>query len=95
MSKRDQMITLVEEFNRSGLTQRAFCLQKQIIHSTFQYWYLKLKRQSQTSENFFSVDFNRDLDSGKIEVCYPNGTSVRMESFNLTHIRQLLSLGDV
>lgn len=86
------MTALIEEFNQSGLTQKAFCEQKQIIHSTFHYWYLKLKRENQGSDSFFQVDYNANSSFGKIEICYPNGISIRMDNFNLIHIRQLLSL---
>lgn len=95
MTKRAQMTRLVEEFNRSGLTQRAFCNQKQIIQSTFQYWYLKLKREHQQSSNFYPVDFDSDSTPGSIEVCYPNGITIRMNRFNLCYIKQLVSLSHV
>lgn len=95
MTKREQMARLVEEFNHSGLTQRAFCNQKQIIQSTFQYWHLKFKREHQQSTNFYPIDFDSESTSGGIEVCYPNGIKIRMDCFNLCHIKQLVSLSHV
>ena len=33
---------IVEEWRRSGMSQKAFCLEKQLSYSAFYYWYRKL-----------------------------------------------------
>ena len=42
---REQMFTMIEQWQRSGLTQKAFCEQQSIRYHTFYYWYKCYREQ--------------------------------------------------
>lgn len=73
MNLEERMYALIKECEASGLSQKAFCMSKQIKLPTFQYWRQKQRRVAQN--NFVPILTNKSVpDSGSIEVVYPHGT---------------------
>lgn len=70
------MEAMVASFKSSGLSQREFCLRKNIKLPTFSYWYRKVGTvPTLTSSGFTEV--TPSLPSGDLEVVYPNGVRIR------------------
>lgn len=77
---------LTERWQRSGLTQRAFCAREGIKLSTFAYWRGKtLQRQEEAlppgASPFTEVRLDSQAVPGPdhcIEIRYPDGTLVRI-----------------
>lgn len=90
MSKQEKMYRLVSEYRKSGQSVRAFCQERQIKPSTFQYWINKKKHQKASS--FISVKKESSYVNEKITLVYPNGVQIRIEHFNLAFISELIKL---
>jgi len=85
------MYSLVQEWESSGQTQQAFCEEKELNFSTFQYWRVKYKKNRRGSYNkerrtgetavrskFIEFDIPVSSVTDKTySICYPNG--VRLE----------------
>jgi hypothetical protein len=77
---------LTERWQRSGLTQRAFCEREGIKLSTFTYWRGKARRRQEEAPPPGATSFTEvRLDSVAvpgpdrcIEIRYPDGTLVRI-----------------
>ncbi len=49
---REQMFTMIEQWQQSGVTQKAFCEQQSLKYHTFYYWYkCYRRRQAGPDEN--------------------------------------------
>lgn len=105
--RRDRWAGIMARFERSGLTQQAFCSREGVPFSTFHFWRQRLKgrngherrRSSLTGRrrrpSFLSV---RVLDSVRsssspFEIALPGGSVVRVPSeFDPEVLRKLLSV---
>ena len=90
MSKQEQMYHLISAYRESGQSAKSFCEEKQIKHSTFQYWVQKEKRSKEAA--FVPVKTKAIYDSHAIELIYPNGVKLRLKHFNLEQISELVRL---
>lgn len=83
-SKRAYWVNRVSEWRDSGQTQKAFCAQRGVALSTFQWWRTKLARgpKSKTAPVSF-VPVSIDADDGRrdcaIEVELRSRTRLRLE----------------
>ena len=48
---RDRMFELIEQWQQSGLSQKAFCEQHSIRYYVFQYWYRRYRKQHVVTNN--------------------------------------------
>ena len=84
MSKRYsdiEMYPLIKKYLQSNKTQVAFCKLQNIKVHTFQYWYLKYKKEriSKTDSGEFvpiQIKEPEKISSRSIKVNYPNGTII-------------------
>lgn len=77
---KEEMFPLIEEWQSSGLTKKAYCKRKDIPFSLFFYWQKKYNEQQQAG-GFLPINIgNKSKTSGKgfIEVKYPNGVIIRL-----------------
>ncbi|MBN9352312.1 MAG: hypothetical protein J0H55_16655 [Chitinophagaceae bacterium] len=95
MDREQQMAALIEEYHQSGQSIKTFCLQNQISYHTFQYWRYRRKRLSNKQGAFIAVHAEPQPSTGKIEIAYPNGVTVRLGCFDCHQISELLKLGNV
>jgi transposase-like protein len=91
MSKQEEMYNLVTEYQRSGLSAKAFSKEKGISPTTFGYWIRKNKQEDQ-SGGFVEVDTVLNSSSSGMELIYPNGVKLQMSSPNLALIARLIKL---
>jgi len=48
---RDRMFELIEQWQQSGLSQKAFCEQHSIRYYVFHYWYRRYRKQHVVTNN--------------------------------------------
>ncbi|SHG11386.1 hypothetical protein SAMN05444483_1053 [Salegentibacter echinorum] len=91
MSKEQEMFTLIDEFKNSALNAKAFCETNGVVPSTFYYWKKKkaLKELPETS-GFISI--SPKVETGSLELIYPNGIRLRLEDSQLELISKLIRL---
>ncbi|MCO5292175.1 MAG: hypothetical protein M9959_10630 [Chitinophagaceae bacterium] len=87
-----QAVLLLEEQSQSSLSVKAFCQHKRINYHAFQYWKRKEKRLTSKRSSFIPVQTKSSSSAGKVEVSYPNGIIVSLDSFDTAQIQQLLML---
>ena len=83
---REQMFSLVELYNESGLSRAQFCQEMDIAPHTFQYWYKKYKNEQNpesmaSSSGFVKLDITDrpSVDCSRmISIIYPGGTRVEL-----------------
>lgn len=101
-----QMVTLVEQYLSSGLTQKQFCRQESVPLSTLHYWLRHYRRKNQnsqqTSAEFIPLGFTSKrnmpapLSQPTYAVEYPNGVLVRLfGSVDVQLISRLVNLQEV
>lgn len=95
MDKREEMIRLVEEFTKSGLSQKEFSASKGLGFHQFNYWFRKFKKENEdvSSSGFIRVDSGRSESStGQFELEYPNGVKLRVPKGDLALLSHLVAL---
>ena len=92
MTRQEQMYALIAEYRQGGQSAKAFCDERQIKHSTFQYWIQKQKREQAAAFLPIQPTVAEAGDRQTVTLVYPNGIRVCLPGFNLHHIDQLLRL---
>lgn len=89
--KRNYMLSLVEQWRSSGVTQKTFCTDKGINITTFRYWVARSKEAGMQPGGF--VELSRDVQDnhGQIEIIYPTGVRLKV-GHDLGLIAQLIRL---
>lgn len=83
------MLSLVEDWKASGLTQKAFSALHGIKVATLGYWVARSKEVDGGS--FIPITGGSGRSSEPIEIIYPTGVRLRVEA-NLALIAQLIRL---
>ena len=85
------MFDMIQKWQKSGISQAAFCKEHQLAISTFTYWLLKFRKQE--SKNFhhrdkhsvggkfleLNVNKNMGIDQG-FRIQYPNGVQLHFSA---------------
>jgi hypothetical protein len=89
INRREEMLSLIEQWQGSGKTQQAFCQEHDLTYTTFYYWLKRYRRQMDES-SFLPIE----ISSGSyIEIRYPGGIILQLPSATrLSAVKQLLSL---
>jgi hypothetical protein len=87
--KRERMFALVEQWQRSGQTQKAFLADKDIKPATFSYW-RKKHLQAQFPTGGFSDIQPEVQSSSQVEVLFPSGARVILPKAEVGLIRSLV-----
>lgn len=85
------MLTLVSDWQASGLTQEAFSAQHGIKAATFSYWVARSKESDPATCHFIPLPSALSKASSQVEILYPNGVRVRVDQ-DLALIAQLIRL---
>ena len=98
--QRQRMFDIIERWHQSDSSQRSFCLEHNIPHWQFKYWYSKYRNGSNTrgrakvssKDKFIPVKLADPLlEAGcEIKVLFPNG--VRIECSSLEGVDRLATL---
>ncbi|TFG90919.1 MAG: hypothetical protein E4H16_00820 [Candidatus Atribacteria bacterium] len=87
--RKEEMLSLIEQWNESDKTQQAFCQEHDLTFTTFYYW-LKRYRRGIDESSFLPVE----ISSGSvIEIRYPGGVILQLPAATrLSALKQLLNL---
>jgi len=90
-----EMFLVIEDWQSSKATKKAFCDQKGISLPVFYYWHKRYK-EDQNTGGFVPINVNgahQNSPSSSIEIEYPNGVIVRLPRQTLpATVRQYLQL---
>lgn len=75
------MFSLIQVWQKSGMTQREFCEKKNITYAKFQYWMKRYNEAGDAPEptsSFLPVHVKKESSarSGSLEIVYPDGRRV-------------------
>lgn len=90
MEKREQMLNLVAEWRKSGLSQHQFCKSRGLTLGKFSYWVAQSKPKSDSG--FIALKPDKPIRSEQVEIHYPNGVIVKVGSLDLTVLSGLIGL---
>lgn len=90
MTHQENMLQLVELYEESGLSQRAFCQEQHLKVSQFTYWIHKVRKEKQAASGFLQLSPPEPV--AQMEVVYPNGVKVRLPARDLQLLSRLLHL---
>lgn len=91
MTKQEQMFSLVQQQEQSGLTIGRFCTEHNLKLNTFHYWRKRYKETNSSSKGFIAIRSFAHADaSAPIRVSYPNGVNVDLSSADLSLIVSLI-----
>ena len=87
------MYEMVEDFLRSGQTQREYSLQAGIGRAKFNYWVCKYRvRHQDPGTGFVQIETRPQRQQQDVEVLYPNGVKVKATGADPNLISQLIHL---
>lgn len=92
MTQQERMYALIAAYRQSGQSAKIFCAEKGIKVSTFQYWIQKQKKAQLPGFIPVRTCFSTPAGTPGIELVYPSGIRLRLSSFDLHQINQLLNL---
>jgi len=89
ITRQEEMLSLIEQWQDSGKPQQAFCQEHDLTYTTFYYWLRRYRRQLEES-SFLPIE----ISSGShIEIRYPGGVILQLPAATkLATLKQLLSL---
>ena len=74
---REQMFALIDQWQQSSLSQKAFCEQHSIRYYVFHYWYKRYRLQqggvNDSSPSFVKLQITKPVAAGGVEINYPGG----------------------
>ena len=92
-ARRQEMFEFVEQWQRSGETQRAWCSMHGVEYAKFQYWLRKYRNaHAEGSSGFVDlVAMTQPIKSAcTLEIHFPSGAVVKMPSSEWELVRQLV-----
>ena len=92
---REQMFKLIEQWQQSGLTQKAFCQQQSIKYHVFHYWYKRYREHAEPQgdvSSFVELQIAKPSSAGSIEINYPGGIRIIFhEPVSSSYLKALIS----
>lgn len=78
---KDQMFSLIEQWKKSELSQKSFCIQHELRYYIFHYWYKRYRNEHKSlvgkASSFIPIKVNPSLSSlVHTELVYPDGKRV-------------------
>ena len=77
VNRKDEMFRIIEAYQKSGLSQPAFCRQEGLNKSTFLYWLKKYRKEQQ--KDFLPLQVGPAKTTFNLELDLPNGIKIRIE----------------
>ena len=93
-SVRERMFAMIECWQQSGQSQKAWCQQKEITYHIFHYWYREYRKaapQGETGNDFITLSVEPKSSSIGCEVVYADGTRIVFhEPVLVSYLKNLL-----
>lgn len=86
------MLSQVESWKQSGITQRTFCDNAGIKLATFSYWIKISKEQEDLTVGFIELKNPSIHLKSQYEIVYPNGVTLKVQNTDLKEIFSLVNL---
>ena len=84
------MLSLVEEWRRSGMTKKAFCREAGIKPGTFSYW---VSRSGQGDKSgFVELLPDKNTSAKEVVVIFPNGVTLKVAPGDVHTLSRLIKL---
>jgi len=89
--------SLVLRYQKSGLSQAAFCREHNIVATTFTNWIRRYPKKKDIAAKFAECELTAPIGAGaSLEVVYPDGTLLRLRELQITEesaafIRKVIS----
>lgn len=87
--KRAQMLSMIADWQQSGVSKKRYCEENGINHSKFCYWFSRSKENDTASGSFIAID--KAARNSEVEVIYPNGVRIKANT-DLDLLSQLIRL---
>ena len=94
MELTEKMFALVEQYQRSGKTQKQYSEQIGIAYAKFNYWVCKWRahQQPDSVSGFVKVEAYAASQQQDVEITYPNGVRLKTAGADLSLISGLIRL---
>lgn len=87
--KRGRMLSIIADWQHSGMSKKAYCQAKGVKEATFYYWFARSKEDATSMGNFIRID--KTVTKNEVEVIYPNGVRIKIGN-DLSLLSQLIHL---
>ena len=77
-ARKSEMFNLVEEYQKSGISQNQFCEEKNLPKSTFLYWLRKYRKQEKQASGFIPVNISGFNSASEYRIELPNGIQIHL-----------------
>lgn len=93
---RRQMFQMIEQWQKSGLSQKAYCQQQVIKHHVFYYWYKRYRLENpdvvSNSSSFVKLQIAKPVVTGAVEIHFPGGIRLFFhEPVSSNYLKALIS----
>ncbi len=94
--QRQEMFSLIEQWQQSDLTQKAFCEQHSIRYYVFHYWYKRYRMQQpglpDNAGSFVKLQVVKPSSAGEVEINFPGGIRILFhEPVSSSYLKSLVS----
>ena|SRR5450432_4745952 len=91
-----QMFKLIEQWQQSGLTQKAYCEQQSIKYHVFHYWYKRYRQEQCSVDNnnssFVKLQIAKHVTAHAVEIYFPGGIHLLFhEPVSSSYLKALIS----
>jgi hypothetical protein len=89
---KDKFLSLISAFQKSDLSQKAFCKKHEVAYSTFQYYLRRFRNEGITSSSFVEIIASKKAsNAATLEILFPTGAKVICNSqSDISLIRSLI-----
>ena len=75
-TRKEEMFHLVEEYLKSGLSQKPFCEERHLSKSTFMYWLKKYRTENKQATGFIPINISSLNSASDYRIELPNGIRI-------------------
>ena len=90
--QREQMMVMIEDWQASGLNQRAYCAAKKLAYSSFHYWFGLYRKKKTDTGSFFPIKVTSSPSKEQITIIGVSGIKVQipLTEKSIGFVKQLL-----
>ena len=77
-ARQTEMFNLVEEYQKSGISQNQFCEENNLSKSTFLYWLKKYRKEEEQASGFIPINISGLNPASDYRIELPNGIQIHL-----------------